>query len=206
MGNKKLFIGSLFLFLLACGNKQYNVEELNAYVQNIDNGLLNKQERKGYHFTLYNRPTDLWVAQELRKETPTDSLLDLFRNKYDDYLYFILKISKEKKDALYASDGYGKFSELLQNLSFRMGDFVEMVTSEQDTVPLADAHYSRLYGMSEATSVMLAFNRERLQESDWVQVNMKDLGLNVGRTNYRFKSKDLLKAPSIDFKNLNFNN
>lgn len=197
---------SLFLFLLSCGSNSYDETTLNAFVQNADNGLLNRQERNGYELTLYNRPTDLWVAQELKNEIPTDSLLNTIRQRYDDYLYFILKISKEEKDALYASGGQGAFSELLQNLSFRMGAFVEMVTSKQDTVPLADAHYSRLYGMAGATSVMLVFNREKLTSTDWVQVNMKDLGLNVGRTNYRFKSRDLLEAPSIDFKNLNFNN
>lgn len=193
----------LFLILLlgcfACDPVSYDVNSLNAYVNEESNGLIKGQSRKGYDLQLYNRPRDLWVAQELRGEWPTDSLVQKYRDRYDDYLYFILKISKEGKEALYTSRNQNTFSELLQTLSFRMGAFTQMVTSEKDTIPLADSHYSRFYGQSGGTSVMLAFDKASVEDSEWVQVNLADLGLNIGTTRYRFLTKELLNAPQIDF-------
>lgn len=189
----------LLLFVAACEPAIYDKDGLNAYILEEGNGMVKTTQRKGYDLTLYNRPTDLWVAQEIRNEQATDALINSYRDKYDDYLYFILKISKEGKEALYTSGNHGSFSEVLQNLSFRMGAFTEMVTSARDTIPLADSHYSRLYGQSGSTSVMIAFNKEKIKETEWVQVNLSDLGLGTGRTTYRFDTKELLSAPQIEF-------
>lgn len=188
--------------LLSCSNEFVeNEQQLNAYVQDEANGLLKISEKKDIRLGLYNKPTDLLVAQEFRQEIPTDSLIESLRKKYDDYLYFILNISRSNEDALYTANSYAGFSELLQNMSFRMMNYVEMVTSEKDTIPLADSHYSRLYGMAGSTSVMLVFNKEKLNRSEWVQVKIDDFGLNTGRTFYRFNSRDLLSAPKIKFIN-----
>lgn len=186
--------------MVACETQFHDVQSLNSYIRDEDHGLVKRHEKRGYDLRLLNRPTDLWVAQELRNELATDSLIADFRQQYDEHLYFILKISKNGKEALYASNNHGAFSDLLQNLSFRMGTFTEMVTSRKDTIPLADSHYSRIYGQSGATTVMLAFNREKIKNTKWVQVNLSDLGLGTGRTTYRFRTKDLLSAPSINFQ------
>lgn len=186
--------------MVSCGSTSYDAPALNLFVQDADNGLIKMEQRKGYDLQLYNRPTDLWVAQELRNEIPMDSLINSMRDKYDNYLYFILKISKEGKSALYSSSDFGNFSTTLQNLSFRMAAFTQMVTSARDTIPLADSHYDRLYGQAGSTSVMIAFSKEKLKDTEWVQVSLLDIGLGIGKTYYRFKTKDLLNAPQIDFK------
>ena len=196
--SKKIILIIPLLLCLAC-TQTYDIERLNAYVQAEKNGMVKTVTRKGYELTLYHRPTDLWVAQELKNEVFSDSLVSSLRKRYSQYLYFILKISRNKKDALYASDNFGDFSDLLQTLSFRMGAYTKMVTSKKDTIPLGDSHYSRLYGRSGSTSVMLAFHKEQIKNTEWVQVDLKDLGIGTGRTVYRFKTSKLLNTPNIDF-------
>lgn len=92
---------------------------LNAYVQDESNGLIQVQNRKGYDLKLYNRPLDLWVAQELKGEWPTDSMVNQYRDQYDNYLYFILKISREGQDAIAKrlADGHQKLAEYKEKFS-----------------------------------------------------------------------------------------
>ncbi|WP_132644111.1 hypothetical protein [Roseivirga ehrenbergii] len=194
-----LLVFVLLNMVSSCKPQSYDAAGLKSFVLKEDHGLMRQHERKGYKLMLYNRPTDLWVAQELRDDLPTDSLITVLRKKYDNYLYFMLNISMEGKEALYASENFGTFSNVLQNLSFRMGGFTEMVTSQKDTIPVADSHYDRLYGQSGNTSVMIAFHKDQIKDTDWVQINIKDIGLGTGRTTYRFQTKNLLSVPQIDF-------
>ena len=78
-----------------------------------------------------------------------------------------------------------------------MDNYVQMTTSEQDTIPLIDFAYPRLYQYGGSTQVMLVFDREKLQEDEWVQLTLDDIGLGVGRQHFRFQMDDIRNVPPL---------
>jgi hypothetical protein len=190
--------------LSACGTPEFLSEkELKTYVRDCENGVSKERSFKGYKIKVTYRPSDLLIAQETRGETVVDSVeLTKLDNKYHPYYYFLLSLSRNNKEAEYQTGGgHGQFSELVQTLAFRMSDYVNLTTSAQDTIPVGDYIYPRTYGMSDASTLMFAFNREKIKNQEWVQFNMKELGLGIGNMNFRFDVAKLEKTPKIKFEN-----
>jgi hypothetical protein len=184
--------------LYSCSPPEYlPQEDLQAYVRDEANGLSRSVEINHIKMQVLFRPTDLLVAQELRGVTVvTDSLVQEKRKKYAPYYYFILSISSSDKDILDASSGHAGFSELLQTVSFRMNQVVNL-TTPGDTIPVADFVYNRTFGLSKSTDILLVFDKSEIGTSDWVQVNLDEFGLGAGKQSVRFKTTDLHSAPKI---------
>lgn len=198
----KTVIYGIFLlsFSIGCSTKMATENELIEYVREVDNGLIKTTKRGDIEVSAVYRPLDLIVAQELGNNLPDEKQIEQVREKYRQNAYFVLSVSNDNKDALYSTaNSYSHFSENLQKLSFRMPEYLFMTTSARDTVELLDFNYSRMHGMGASTQVLLAFDKDKLQDKEWVQLNLKEMGFGVGRVNLRFKGKDIEKTPQIDF-------
>jgi hypothetical protein len=149
-----------------------------------------------YKVAVTYRPTDLLVKQEVG-EKPTKEVIDKAWKKYQNYYYFILSLSKSGKEALDQSQGFGQYSEMVQKLSFRVPEFVNMTTSASDTIPVADFILNRTYGLSSSTDVLVVFNKEKTIDQQWVQFNLNEFGMNLGNSRMRFKVKDLEGCPKL---------
>lgn len=200
-------VSSLFS-LISCSFTPSTVAELEQYVMDESSGLIQEQQQGAIHMQMVYRPTDLLVAHELSSESTVDtSKIRMIRAKYNSYAYFILDITQDEKNVLYQRNSQQEFSQLLQNLSFRMGNYVQMTTSEQDTIPLIDFAYPRLYSYGSSTQVMLVFSRDKLQQDEWIQLTLDDLGLGTGRQHFRFRMKDIANAPELtQFREKQVNN
>ena len=197
-----LYVLTLLVIVLLtnCTPSKLSEQELQGYVQDESNGLTKIVERKGIELSVNYKPTDLLVSQELRNRKREQTLIDSLRNKYSQYSYFVLNISKDGKEILNQSQNFDAFSQNLQNLSFRMKEYVHLTTAQQDTVPVLDFVYPRLYGMGGSTSLLFVFDQEKIEDTDWVQFNLKDIGLGIGKSHFRFETSDIENAPQIDFK------
>ncbi len=198
-----LAFGSLLWMLAGCAPAQMTEEALVEYISDPGNGLYKNVQRGDLEVSAAYRPTDMVVAQELGHEPPGIEQLTKFRSKYGAYAYFVLSFTKDSKDALYnTAASYEDFSENLQKLSFRLQEYLHMTTSSEDTVFMADYHYSRMHGMGGSTQVLVAFDRQDIADEQWVQLNLAELGFGAGRVNLRFEMSDIKRAPSIDFMNM----
>jgi hypothetical protein len=192
----------LVFFLKGRAPEFVTEQSLLQYMQDPGNGLCKATKQGGVEISAIYRPTDLLVAQELGVKAFSGEELSQYRSKYSTYAYFTLSFSKDNRDALYGTaTSYGDFSENLQKLSFRLREYLQMTTSAQDTVHMADYHFSRMHGMGGSTQVLVAFDRQDIVDKEWVQLNLAELGFGAGRVNLRFTTRDLLSAPSIDFLN-----
>ncbi|WKN45337.1 hypothetical protein [Tunicatimonas pelagia] len=195
----KLVVIMVGCFLYGCYSPTYLSEaELQRYVRDADHGLRQKKQANELQITLQYRPTDLLVAQELNGST-SSAKVDSLRQKYGQYAYFVLSLSADKQDALYRSANYARFSEQLQTLAFRMGKYTQLVTSEEDTIPVSDFVFPRLYGYGSSTDVLFAFAREELAEDAWVQFDLQEFGMGTGSQKFRFRTEDWKKTPQIQF-------
>ena len=185
----------------ACASQPRNEQELQAYVADPSNEVTKQTASGGLDFTVTYRPTDLLVAQTLGDEQVDTEALESLRKRYGNYVYFTLQMKAGDRDVLYgtASD-QAVFSEALQTLSFRMGDYVTLTTASQDTIPVADYTYPRTFGMAKQTSLMFAFNKEKLKEQEWVSFNLNEFGLHAGDQRFRFQVSDLENVPQLPFE------
>jgi hypothetical protein len=191
-----------FVLFPSCKPEVLTEEALQSWVREPGNGLIKTEERGNLQISAVYRPTDLLVVQELGEVEATPEDIERLRSKFGAYRYFILSISHNGRDALYSTAGsYAEFSDNLQKLSFRMHDYLHMTTSGKDTVYMADYHFARMHGMAGSTQVLLAFEAAAVEDSKWVQLNLKEIGFGTGRVNLRFKTEALNDIPGIDFYN-----
>ncbi|MFZ6011385.1 MAG: hypothetical protein ACOYXT_13640 [Bacteroidota bacterium] len=175
-------------------------EELNKFIVDEKNGLTQKAEINGYTATVTYRPTDLWIHQEAGLASDS-AMFNALNKKYAGYYYFILSLSRENKEALHQVEGgMGQYSELVQTLSFRMSEYVNLTTSAQDTIPTGDFMLNRTYGLSDATNLLFVFNKEKARGQEWVQFNLNEFGLGIGNQRFRFRTEDLEHAPRLKFE------
>jgi hypothetical protein len=187
----------LIVLLVGCKPQSFPSEkELVAYIQDEENGLKKTNEVGDYKVTVTYRPTDLLIKQEVG-EKPSKEALEKARKKYQNYYYFILSLSKSGKEALDQSQGFGQYSEMVQKLSFRVPEFVNMTTSASDTIPVADFILNRTYGLGSSTDILVVFNKEKAKEQTWVQFNLNEFGMNLGNNRTRFKVNDLDNCPHL---------
>jgi hypothetical protein len=190
-------------FLMSCSStpKYLSPPELNKFILEEENGLKKTVEINGYKIEVINRPTDLWVHQEVGDDPVTENMLNQLRPKYSNYYYFLVSLSRNNKEALHQLDGgMSQYSELVQTLSFRMAEFANLTTSLQDTIPVGDAMLNRTYGMSTSTDLLFVFNKSKTENSDWLQFNLNEFGLGIGNQRFRFRRQDLETAPQINFE------
>jgi hypothetical protein len=195
---KNVYVALLCLVVTACGYRELSQEELVRYIQDESYGLRKSAVVNGTAIDITYRPTDLWVHQETGGESVSVAAIDSLRKKYDQYYYFILSLSRSDKEALNPGEGLGQYSDLVQTMSFRMAEYVTL-TTPTDSIPVGDFMLNRTYGLSSSTDILFVFSREKAADADWVQFNLNEFGLGTGNQRFRFKTKDLERAPKIKF-------
>jgi hypothetical protein len=192
----------IFFCVTACGLKTRSADDLNAFVQNENNGLQKSLTSEGTRISVSYKPTDLWIHQELQNSASTQEAIESLRKKYSAYHYFVVSFSRNSEEALTQLNNMREYGELVQTMSFRMDEFVSMTTSQRDTIPVGDFAINRTYGLSASTDILFAFSKEKTTGSQWIQIDLSEFGLGVGKQRFRFDIKDLEDAPLIDFKTI----
>ncbi len=192
------FLGGLVSLLISCGTPEYvSEEELYQYLENESHGLSKTVKAGPTTMKMTFRPNDFLLWQELEGERDTTKIRNTFK-RYNHYMYFIMQLSVNDKDALYGTSvSQADFNEKLQTLSFRMPQYVNLTTSENDTIPLADAYYTRMFGMSSSSDVLLVFNKNEIGKDEWLSINSKEFGFKTGRKSFRFSLEEINTTPKL---------
>jgi hypothetical protein len=195
-----------FLYLSACGNKTFNSEqELWEYIKNPDHGYLHKKNINGYDFSLLYKPTDLLVKQELSNELDTmqrAQQIKQLREKYGQYLYFSLSMSRNGKELLSTTpNNRQEFGAMVNELAFGMREKVHVFTPNKDTLELLDYNYPRMYGMSQSTTMLFVYPRdENYLLEKTLNLSVQDLGTYTGEVTFKVETKKINNEPKIKFK------
>jgi hypothetical protein len=190
----------LVLFVSSCTQTFGTQEEMNDYIQDEDNGYNYKKTVVGVDYVLQYQPTDLLVKQELGDNNdPTQ--VDKLRQKYNKYLYFNLSMSKNNQELLNGvARDKAKFGQMVNELAFGMEEKVHLYTPEKDTLAMADFIYPRMYGMSNATSIMIVYPRDsKYMTKNYLNFVIEDLGLDTGDIKFKLNTQALLKEPQLQF-------
>jgi hypothetical protein len=190
----------LLLIISSCSKTFETEEEINNYIQDEDNGYNYKKTVAGVDYVLQHRPTDLLVKQELgEKNDPAQ--IETLRKKYSKYMYFNLSMSKNNQELLNGvARDKAKFGQMVNELAFGMEEKVHVYTPEKDTLAMADFIYPRMYGMSNATSIMIVYPRDKkYMTQDYLNFVIEDLGLDTGDIKFKLNMQSLEKEPQLRF-------
>lgn len=192
----------VFILIVAClyGCKPDSLPEgqLRTFVLDEDNGLHKKITVNEVTMEVTYMPGDLLVAQEMEGRVEL-SRLDSLRKKYDQQLYFLLTLSKNGKEALHSLDpNDASYSDMLNTLSFQMGQYVYITTSaSNEPVVAIDYVLNRSYGMASGTELLFAFPVNDNLSSEWIDINIEEFGLNLGKQSLRFSTDDIAESPRL---------
>ena len=198
---KTLTLSFLGVFLFGCqGHKTFeNEDDLLMYIQDAQNGYKQQKTVNGVDYTLLYRPTDLLVKQELGDASATETQVQTSRDKYKNYLYFNLSMSKNNQELLsVAPKNQNEFGAMVHQLAFGMQEKVHLFTPQKDTIELADYIYPRMYGMSRATTMMFVYPRatDNLNQ-DYLNFTIEDLGLYTGEVKFKIETQKIKNEPSL---------
>ena len=199
----KCFYVVFILFIVGCGNSAHlPPEKLSAFVIDEEHGLKKTAVLNNINIEVTYRPVDLLVYQEIGKQVVDAKEIGIIRKKYNQYIYFVLSLSKDNREALHQAGG-SQYGELVQTLSFRMNDYVTLTTAANDTIPVGDFMLNRTYGMSSSTDLLFAFDKGKTIGQDWIQFNLNEFGLGIGNQRFRFAMEDIEKVPEANFTTKN---
>jgi hypothetical protein len=122
---------------------------------------------------------------------------DSIQKKYAANYYFLLKYSKDGKEAVRQLGSFSRYSDLVQVLSFQMHRFINLTTPQKDTIELADYLFYQTYGMSDGNTVLLCFERKKLANKEQLYINVGECGLGTGNLTFSFNQKDIIKVPLL---------
>jgi hypothetical protein len=194
---------SIFLILLllsACAKTFDSPKEMMAYITVEENGYCYKKSVVGVDYTLQYRPTDLLVNQEVGVVFDKKKIKEL-RAKYNKYLYFNLSMSRNKQELLNGMvRDKAKFGQMVNDLAFNMDQKVHVYTPEKDTLPMADFIYSRMFGMTNNTSIMIVYPRDaKALNQEYLSFSIEDLGLFTGEVRFKLNTKAIKNEPQLQF-------
>jgi hypothetical protein len=181
--------------LTSCEPRQVPVAALNRYIENEDNGLCHVQEWQHIRLSLTYHPTDLLVYRSLSSRPASGPTVDSLRRKFAGYHYFLLSLSHDNKELLQPGALGDAYSDLLQTLAFRMGQYVRLSTP-RDTLSLADCRLDPTLGMAMSTQVMFAFEKEKMPTPS-LQFTLDEFGLGIGPQHFKVLTEDLEKIRAV---------
>ena len=198
--------GVILFSLLLFGCRQTEPigrSELQAYVANKTNNLKKEQTVDGVRVEVMYRPSSLLVAQELEPLQVQDtSLIKNLEDKYSNHYYFIIKFSKENKEAIRQLGSFGNYSSMLQVLAFNMQNHISLRV-EEDIIPVADYYFDQTYGMSNGNTILVSFNKMAFNNKNKFEIYISECGLGTGDIKFSFDRRDLEDTPRLDYRSIN---
>ena len=191
----------LVLIISSCGNKSFDTaEEIVAFISDEDNEYCYKKEVNGVTYTLQYRPTDLLVQQELG-DSISEKKVKQLREKYNRYLYFNLSMSLNGQELLSnVVRDKQQFGQMVNDLAFNMDQKVHLYTPVKDTIAMTDFVYPRMYGMTNATTILIVYPRDKqFLKEDYLNFTIEDLGLNTGEVKFKVNTQSLKNEPQLNF-------
>jgi hypothetical protein len=191
----------LFFFLISCGSETFDSpKEMLAYINDGDNGFKQSKIINGVEYTLLYKPTDLLVIQELTDEKNKE-YIEKLREKYSRYMYFNLEMAMNEKEVLsnVVKDKV-QFGQMVNDLAFGFADKVNLFTPKKDTLIVKDFVYSRMFGMTKSTSIMIVYVRDKKYlNNEYLNFTIEDFGLNTGEVKFKINTRSIVNEPQLRF-------
>lgn len=181
------------MHIVCCKPTKVEADELVGYIKKGENGLIQTTEQQGYKLSVYYKPTDLIISQQLNNREKKE--IDSLKRALEPYQYFIFSVLKQGEDL---ETGWAKqrvsFADKLSYLNLGFSTEIKLVV-DQETVELQDYLYLRSYG-SNASDFLLVFKNTKKKD---LEIRINGHALGFGAASFSFKQTDIDKVPQLIF-------
>jgi hypothetical protein len=189
----------IVLFFVCIGCTRYLSEsELRQYVTDPENGLVGHVEKGDVKIDVQYRPADLVMFRDLQM-IDDEHQREAATTKFDSINYFVMQMSMNEREieSRYAGDPR-KFSEVVSYLSYGIASDLMLVT-ENDTINVLDVAYSRSFGSTGNTQLMIAFKDDLRRRSGTARLLFSDNVFGTGFNEFEFDCDRFREIPRIKF-------
>ncbi len=175
--NSLISFFALLALFTACKSKEVNTEEeLINYIKQESNMLVKNEKTNGLEINVSYKPVDLIVMQQLKSNKNLN--VDSLKKHFDKYYYFTIDFSENGKELnqqlMMDKVAYG---QAINDLAFKMSSKVYLTDNKNDTLPIADYVYSRLFGATGKSTFLFSFSKPQYQpETLHLYVITDDIG------------------------------
>jgi hypothetical protein len=172
-----------------------------AYLADPAHGLTQTQEVNGTTITCGYRPPELLVSQELATQAapPAPALRDSLRRTYAGKLYCTLALARDSAELEAAvSRDETALGQTLSYLSAGIAHdvYVRGLGQPDSTAALAAA-YTRQYGNTGRSTVLLVFATPRLDVRQGFTLTYRDTQFGLGPVHFVFTPQALGRLPAL---------
>ena len=184
----------------ACNPNKLDLEKLQIYIQDEDNGVVKAWEDKLHSIKVSYIPSDIIIQQEVKNKNISNDSLDNLINRYHNYYYFNMELSYNDNEMinkfLYDQNRYGR---AIEDLSFNMVRYVDLTTNNNDTIPLLHSQFTRYYGVTHNNSVQLVFKNTGIKNAKTININLNGHFLELNDHVFVFNKQDMDNVPGLKF-------
>lgn len=177
-------------------------DEYIAWIRDTDNGLHQTEKIDDLTFSVFYKPLDYVVLQELASARTSIDSFQTFTEQYEGLQYFTLSIKSDRSQDILKhnirndQDYYNR----IDYFSFRMQSDIQLIEGN-DTLACRIFHYERTYQVAPYTNFVLAFEDTRYAGSfparhDKTLV-LHDQAFGKGIVKVKLKAKDINKIPQL---------
>lgn len=193
--NCLLVLPGVLALLSSCQPTSLPAQGLAAYVADPAHELQQVQQVGEFEIGVTYQPVDLLAARELPEFTTHQAVLDSLRDKYRGSTFFSLSIARNGREVLQPSEGFSQYSALLQTLSFRMGDYVRLISSRGDTLRPTNYYLDRTYASAGASQLLFAF--PAVPATGTWHFQLRECGLGTGNLVFPFDAQHFYEVPVL---------
>ncbi|MGY4538202.1 hypothetical protein ACVW0P_002622 [Mucilaginibacter sp. UYNi724] len=176
---------------VSCHKGFTNKADLITYINNPENGLQKLQQAGEIKAVLTYKPWQL-----IADKGKAGSEKAYSAHRYSNQLFFVLSLSANKKEVLRQLP-FNQYSEMVQVLAFRMNDFIDVIPDSDKPVQPLNCIFQQTYGMGQANSILIAFDKKRLMAANNLRIHITEFGLYTGDLFFDIAVKDIKKLQDI---------
>jgi len=182
---------------VGCSKETLKPSELINWVNDSENGLIQKQIINDFDFEVLYKPTDYVIALEGRTDQLTEEAYSELKSSVGEMQYLDLKIKSaaENTDALSGAiksqDDY--YERLDYFVTYAYQD-IQLVQGEDTLSPLI-YHFERTYGLTPYNTILLGF--EKTESPGDRTLIIDDQVLGIGRVKFVFDEEKINETPTL---------
>ena len=199
-GRKQLFLRVtvwliivVLMGLSACKKKKVTNEKMTSYIEEHGNGLKKVAQIGDMKAVLMYKP---WQLLKHHGETDEERRNKSNKFNFSNELFFVLSLSANNKELLMQLP-FKKYSEMVQVLSFRMNEFIDILPDDKSPVEPLECIFQQTYGLGKANDLLIVFDRKKIIGSDNLKLRVKEFGLATGDLSFDIKTDDIRNIKNI---------
>lgn len=185
------------LILASCGKEVLRPSDLIKWVDQEENGLVQRQNFENYFFEAKYKPIDYVVSMEGRTDDLSEEDYSNMKSQLEGLQYVDLNIGTLSKTGNALSGEVESEDEYFQRLDYFVTYAQQDIFMVQgkDTLYPKLYHFERNYGLAPKNTLLLGFENGSSETDRYVFIDDKILG--VGRVKFLFENEAIKSTPTL---------